>query len=906
VTEWKEGIRQRLAGLKLEPTREAEIAEELAQHLDDRYRELLAGGATEEEAHRGALVELSDSLMLRNELSKVEQAVTLEPIILGLNGRNLLGAFWQDLRYGARMLMKQPGFTVIAVLTLALGIGANTAIFSVVNAVLLKGLPYADPQRIVVLWTDNSKLQLGFHEIPPANADIPEWRARTHSFERIAVFTPNLADLSSGGEPERVGGVAVSAEFFSLFGVAPLAGRVLTAAEDQPGSDKVAVISHALWQRRFGGAPDVIGKTLTINAENRVVVGVMPPGFNFPRGPEMPAIFGFAGRNDLWVPLAWNAQRWQRPSREVVALARLKPGVALAQAQAELDTLVKQDDQFATSQAKGWTVEVRPLPTQVVGNTRGLLLLLLSAVGVVLLIACVNVANLLLTRATARSREIAVRSALGASRARVVRQLLTEGLLLAVGGGVAGIFLARWLLPVLIALSPANIPRLDEVRIDWLVLSFTLLVSLCASLLFGLAPALTASRVNLNQTLKAVGQRSAGSHNRRWTDWLIGAEVALTLVLLVAAGLCIRSLAHLQAVDPGFRTNQVTAFELNLPGKNYPSPQRQIGFFEQLLARLNTTPGIEAAAAVSILPLSGVESLDPVIVEGRVSSEREEAPAAERREITPGYFNVLGVPLLKGRVFTAQDNLASPLVLVANETFVRQMLPSQDPLGVRVKLGRASNQNPWRTIVGVVGDVHSSSLTAAPKPTLYQSHAQFNQGEMTVVLKSPLAQAELIAAAKASVKELDPTLPLTKIQTMESVLATATARPRFGTLLLALFAGLALLLAVVGIYGSVAWAVSQRTQEIGLRMALGALPFDLLKLVVGQGIKPVLIGLALGLVGAFALTRLMSGLLFGVSATDPATFAGITASLLAVALLACYVPARRATKVDPLVALRYE
>jgi putative ABC transport system permease protein len=886
-------LRLRLRALFFKPKMEDELQAELQFHLEREIEENIVRGMTPEEARYAAIRSFGGVERVKEESRDAR-------------GVRLLEELWQDLRYGARMLMKIPGFTLIAVLTLTLGIGANTAIFSVVNAVLLKSLPYADPQSIAVLWTDNPKFQLGFHEIPPANADIPEWRARTQSFERIAVFTTNLADLSSGGEPERVGGVYVNAEFFPLFGVAPQAGRVFTAAEDQPGNDKVAVISHALWQRRFGGAPDIIGKTLTMNAENRVIVGVMPPGFHFPRGPEMPPIFGFAGQNDVWVPLAWDAQQWQSRSRETVVLARLKSGVAPAQAQAELDTLVKQQDQLPTSQAKGWTVEVRPLHTQVVGDTHSLLSILLGAVGVVLLIACVNVANLLLARATTRGREIAVRSALGASRFRIVRQLVTEGLILSVCGGAAGILLARWLLPVIIARSPANIPRLDGVRIDWLVFVFTLIISLFTSVLFGLAPALTASRVNLNETLKAAGHRGAGSRNRCWTDWLITTEVALTLALLVAAGLLARSLSHLYAVDPGFRASQVTAFNLNLPDKDYPSPQKQIRFFERLLSGLNATPGVETAAAISALPFSGTENLTWVTVEGSINAEREEPPMAERREITQDYFKALGVPLLKGRAFTPQDNSNSSLVVVVNETFARQLLLGKDPIGRRIKISKPGDESPWRAIVGVVGDVHSSSLASASQPQLYLPLAQFNQSVMTVVVKSTIAQAELVAAAKANVKALDPSLPLAKIQTMEDVLSAATTRPRFSALLLALFAGLALLLALVGISGSVAWAVSQRMQEIGLRMALGAQPIDLIKLVVRQGIKPVLIGLALGLAGAFTLTRLMRGLLFGVSATDPVTFVGVTTSLLAVALVACWIPARRATKVDPLVALRCE
>ncbi len=870
-----------------------DLEEEMRFHMEMKAEENIAAGVSPEEARYASRRQFGNQTLLREESRDMWSFRSLETLA-------------QDLRFGLRMMIKSPGFTAVAVLTLALGIGANTAIFSVVNAVLLKALPYPDPQRLVVLWTDNPKMQLGFREMPPANADIPEWRARAQSFEHLAVFTPYLVDLSSEGAPERVGGVAVSADFFLLFGVSPQVGRVFTPAEDQPGGDKVAVISHSLWQRRFGGASDIIGKTLAINDENRVIVGVMPPGFHFPRGPEMPPVFGFPGRNDVWVPLAWGAQ-WEWASRSTVVLARLKHGVALAQAQAEMDTIVKQQDHpRRTSQANGWTVEVRPLQTQVVGNTQSLLLLLLGAVSVVLLIACVNVASLLLTRATTRSREIAVRSALGASRARIVRQLLTEGSILSVCGGAGGLLLAWWLLPALIALSPANIPRLDEVSIDWLVLSFTLLVSICASILFGLAPALAASRAPLNETLKAAGQRSAGSQNRRWTDWLIVAEVALTFVLLVAAGLLIRSLMRMHAVDPGFRASQVTAFEIVLPGKKYSSPQSRISFFEQLTARLNAAPGVDAAAAISILPLSGMDSGEGVTVEGHVSSGGEDAPIVQRREITPDYFKVMGVPLLKGRVFTAQDHADAPLALVVSETFARQMLSGKDPLGVRVRLGRAGSQNPWRTIVGVVGDVHSSSLTAAPRPQFYLPHTQWNRSGMTIVMKSPLAQAELIAAAKAGVKALDPALPVTKVQTMESVLSTATVGPRFSALLLAIFAGLALVLALIGIYGGVAWAVGQRTPEIGLRMALGAQPFDLLRLIVGQGIKPVLIGLALGGAGAGALTRLMRGLLFGVSATDPLTFVVITTSLLVVTMLACWIPARRATKVDPMTALRSE
>src|SRR5581483_1926110 len=546
---------------------------------------------------------------------------------------------WQDLRYGARQLLAKPVFTVVAVLTLALGIGANTAIFSVVNAVILKSLPFRDPGRLVVLWTSNPKIQTGLSEIPPANTDIPEWKSRSNSFERIAAFTPSLADLSSDGEPERVGGVAVSADFFPLFGVAPLLGRVFTEAENESGNDKVAVIGYGLWQRRFGGDAGVIGRKITVNDETRSIVGVMPPEFQFPRGAEMPGLFGFAPRADLWLPLGWAPERWQeRGTRELVVLARLKPDVALRQAQSEMDAIARQQDEDRPAVIKGWQVTLTPLDRQVVGETRPVLWLLTGAVGLVLLIACANVANLLLTRATTRRREISIRTALGASRSRIVRQLVTESLMLALAGGGLGLLLAVWLVPALVALSPADALRPDEIRVDWLVMAFTLTVSLLTGILFGLAPAIITSQVNLNEELKGAERRTSGARGLRAHGWLIAAEVAFSLVLLAGAGLLLRSLARLQAVNPGFRASGVTAFDLSLNRRKYPTDEGRGIFFDQLLARVGSIGGVEGVAAISSLPLSGQENIGWMAVEGRVSDDRGNVPHCERRAITPDYF----------------------------------------------------------------------------------------------------------------------------------------------------------------------------------------------------------------------------------------------------------------------------
>lgn len=813
---------------------------------------------------------------------------------------------FQDLRYGVRMLLKKPGFTAIAVIMLALGIGANTAIFSVVYTVLLKSLPYENPNGIVMLWTDNPNLQLGFHEIPPSNAEIGEWKTKARSFARLSAFMPQNTDLANNGEPERIGGAAVTADFFPLLGVEPFAGRTFHSEEDQPGNHKVVVISFGLWQRRFGGDPQIISKTMIINGEPHAIIGVMPPNFHFPRGTEMPPIFQFATQADAWMPLAWKPEQWQsRSERLLVVLARLKTDVSLSQAQAEMDAITKQQTQ-AHPEARGWITKVTPLREQIIGPVRPVMVLLLCAVGLVLLIACVNVAALLVVRASARRQEIAIRAALGASFVRIVRQLLTESSLLAIAGSGLGLLFASWVLSVILALSPEDIPRLSETMIDGPTLVFMALVTALTVLLFGLAPAIMTSRVRLSNELKASSQRAGGDGIRQVQSWLVSGEIALAFVLLIGAGLLIRSLTRLQAVDPGFLSANVTSFDLRLPYSRYKTSDQRSLFFAQFLAKLGTSPGVEAVAAISSVPLAGAENVGFLAVEGRSYHVVTDQPVAERRVITPDYFKVMSIPVLQGRAFTDQDTVTAPLAVIVNETFVRKLFPNTDPIGKRLKLGGHNQDLPWRTVVAVIKDVLSISLVQEPKPQVYLPLTQFNRNEMSIVVKSALPPASLISAAKSELGSLDSALPIANIDTMEGIIAQALRRPRFNTFLISLFAGLALLLTVVGLYGSVAWAVNQRAHEIGIRMALGAQTRDVLKLIIVQGMKLVLIGVAIGLMGAFVLNRLMERLLFGVSATDPLTFALIALLLALVSLLACYVPARRAMKIDPIATLRSE
>jgi len=813
-----------------------------------------------------------------------------------------------DFRFALRQLLKNPGFTAVAVLTLALGIGANTAIFSVVNAVLLKALPFRQPDNLVMLWTDNPALGLGFSELPPAPVDLPEWRQQAKSFDQIAAMRPRPADLAGHGDPERVGGVQITANFHAMLGVTPEQGRGFTAEEERPGSDRVAIISHGLWQRKFGAESDVIGRFITVNQERREIVGIMPPGFHFPRGSEMPAAYGLMKGTDVWLPFAEDAAYWQRDNaREFIALGRIKDGISLGQAQSEMNVIALRQATESPLNHEGWTIHLRPLARQVAGKTSTLLWVLLGAVGFVLLIACANLANLLLSRSTARQKEIAVRAALGAGRGRIVRQLLTENLLLSAFGGVLGLALGSIGIQAILALAPPNIARLDETALDGRVFLFTALVSLASGVLFGLAPAWRASRVDLSRVLNAAGRSGSAGGRQRAHGLLVISEVALAVVLLTGAGLLLRSFTRLQAVDLGFQPQRVAAFDIGLHGGRYDSGERQRQFYREAVERLGKLPGMRSAAAISSLPLGGPEQAQMLYVEGQPLPTAENSLNAETRVVTPGYFETMGVALLRGRDFTWQDTANQPLVCVVNESTVRDFFGGTDAVGRRIKLGGTDDSSPWLTVVGAVRDVRSSTPETKPRPQVYRPLEQATQNEMTVVVRAGTMPDNILEGViRAEMKAMDAFLPLANFRAMERLVSDAMARPRFSSLLLGLFAVTALALTAVGLYGVVAYAATQRTREIGIRMALGATTRSVLGLILRQGMTPAVVGLALGLVGSLALMRLLASQLYEVKAADPVTFIGVAVFLLSVAWLACWLPARRAARVDPMVALRNE
>ncbi|HXP61058.1 MAG TPA: ABC transporter permease [Dongiaceae bacterium] len=810
-----------------------------------------------------------------------------------------------DLRFAFRQLVKNPGFTVVAVLTLALGIGANTAIFSLVNAVLIRALPYPNPDQLAVVWSDNPGLKLSLPVLPAANSDIAAWREQTRSFARVAAFTPGTADLADSGEPERVGAARVTDGFFETLGIAPLIGRAFTREEDRLGRPSVAMIGYGLWQRRFGGDPALVGKTITVNGDKLAVVGILPPEFDFPRAAEWPCSFPFAGRTEVWLPLAFSVRDWQtRDERGLVAIGRLRTEAGLRQAQAEMDA-------FAASQAKehpdthnGWTLKVMPLRAQLAGKSQTALLILFAAVGLLLLIACVNVANLLLARGAARQKELALRAALGAPRLRLLRQLFTESLVLAGCGCAFGLLLGFGCLRLFLRLNPLSYSRLSEASIDLSVLAFAALAALGTSIAFGLVPALQGTKLNLRDSLQADG-RGAGSRRQRARGLLVGSQAALAIILLMGAGLMVRSFLRVQAVNLGFRPDSVLAFDVQLSNARYGDDNKQAAFFSRLLARLEVLPGVRAAGAISYLPLSGGENLGAFTVEGASPVRPEEEPIAERRSVTPGYFSAMGIPVRAGRVVTAADAAGQPLVVVVNETLARQFFNSDTPIGKRLQTAPAGS-GPWRTVIGVVSDVRSSSLEAEPRPQIYFPHAQASWASMTVVLLARGEPAALASAARSGLRALDPALPAAQMRTLRQVVSTATRARRFNMALLVLFAGTALFLTTIGIYGVVSYLVGRQRREIGIRLALGAPRGHVRRMIFQQGMKPVCLGSLLGLAGSLAGSRLLASQLYGVSSSDPLTLAIIVTLLFSVALLACWLPARRAAKVDPAEALRYE
>jgi putative ABC transport system permease protein len=815
----------------------------------------------------------------------------------------------QDLRFAGRTLLKRPAFTFIAVLTLALGIGANTAIFSVVNSVLLADLPFGNPERLTVVWASNPELakKVGLPDMLPVSpGDFYDWKT-AGAFEKMAMMRADRLSLTGEGEPEQLSLVAVTGELFQALGTPALAGRAIQPGDDEGSKPTVVVLSHALWQRRFGGDRSVIGKTVRLDGNPLTVAGVMPPDFVFPRGAEMPSGFGFAAEPDGWYPMAMTPeQRQHRGNRSQVAIGLLKPGTGIGAAQAEMDAISDRIEK-AYPEGRGWRSRVEPLREQLVGNVRPALLILLGAVGVVLLVACVNVANLLLAQAAARQKEIAVRTALGAGRVRMVRQLLTESALLALLGGAFGILLAFWGLRALAVWIPDNVPVSSEIPLDGRVLAFALTATFLAGALAGLVPAFQMTRPDLAETLRDGTRAGSGtSRGGRTRSLLVVLETALAVLLVVGAGLLMRSFASLLAVDPGFRPEGVLTLNVALPATKYEERAKRAAFADAVVERLRGIPGVTAAGMVSNLPMSGEENIDAVTIEGAPPPKPDEIPLADYRSVTPGYFEALGVRLLQGRVFNQGDGAQAPLAAVIDQTMAQAYWPDTDPVGKRFSRGLPDdNEEPvWMTVVGVVDNVRHSGLHVDPRPQMYFPQAQSPASSMYFTVRTSRDPEGLIADARAAVFAVDRDQPVTKIRTMEQVVSESLAGRRFNMVLLGIFAGLALVLAAVGIYGITSYSVVQRTREMGLRMALGAQPWTVLALVLREAGKLTALGLAAGLVLALVATRVMSSLLFGVGSTDPTTFAAVAVGLAVVALLAAYMPGRRATQVDPMVALR--
>jgi len=802
---------------------------------------------------------------------------------------------WKDIRFGLRTLVRNPATTLLAMLTLALGIGANSAIFSVVNRVLLDPLPYPQPDELVMLVESAPALGFPRFSVSPPNFD--DFRRQNRSFEHLCAYGRERFNLTGREQPEVILGASVSPDFFQMLHVDPSPGRGFRQEEGRPGQARVAVLSHGLWQRLFGADPKIAGRPVTLNGESYTVVGVAPRGFELPR------------RTEIWVPLALDLANENRGGHYLGAIGRLKRGVSLEKAETEMIGIAARlEKQYPDSNSK-WTVDLIPMKEIVVEDIRPVLMILLVAVAFVLLIACANVANLLLARVASRERELAVRAALGASRARLVRQMLVETALLFVAGGLLGLLLAHWGVKALVALDPEGIPRAREIGVDGRVLAFTFLVSLATGVLFGLVPALSATGRRLYEALKEGGRAMAGGvHGRLVRNLLVGFEVAVALVLLVCAGLLIQSFARLSGVDPGFKPQGVLTARISIPEFKYPDEERQALFYGRLLERLAAIPGVEGAASIYPLPLGGSNMILTFVVEGRPVPPPSEAPNTHVRMVSSDYFRVMGIPVVQGRAFEPRDRTGAEEVVIVNQTLAARIWPGQNPLGKRFTFGDPEDpEDPgWRTVVGVVGDVRHDTLDQEKASEAYWPQAQGPSTDTALVLRTSGDPVQLAGPLRAAVRELDRDLPLERIEPMEEVVSKALAQSRFKTLLLGLFAALALGLAAVGVYGVVSYSVAQRTHEMGIRLALGARPGQVQRMVLLQGMRVVLISSAVGIAAALFATRFLRGQVYGVSATDPATFAIVPLVLLAVALLANWVPALRATRVDPLEALRYE
>ena len=850
-----------------------------------RYRELLL-------ADWDKLNWKTKSDLLRRSLGAFWDALLLQP-------QRLEDEMFQDLRFGLRMLLKKPGFTLIAVFTIALGIGANTAIFSVVNAVLLRPLPYRNAERIVAIEeisTEGKRIQ-----VTPAN--FLDWRAQNTVFEHLSAIFTRGSNLAGEHGAERISLAVTSADFFDVFGAQPQHGRLFLPGDEQAGHTPIVVIGHGLWQRRYGGDPGLIGQSITLDGTSYTVAGVAPVGFQYPNKTEAwlpPVRLAPAVTESMDVT---QVRRWGYLS----AVASLKPGVSLQQARDEMEAITARLRQQYPETNNNRFDRVVGLHRYLVGDTSTVLWLLLGAVCFVLLIACANVANLMLVRATARQKEIAIRTALGASRLRIVRQLLTESVMLAFTGGAFGLLLAWWGVDLLTRLLPKDFPRLQDINLDLKVLGFTVFVSLITGVVFGFAPAWQVSKADVHESLKENSRGSSGGMRNRLRSLFVVAEVALSLVLLVGAGLLFRTFLQLQSVDAGFNAQRVLTMTLSPSGTNFKDDPQFIAYYKQVHERLRSIPGVETVGAINTLPLEKGPTL-AFRIETRAPLPVDQWPHANYRSVSPDYFRALSIPVLQGRAFEERDDVSHPLVVLINRALADNNFGGESPVGKRIGFGATdrNNQPVWYEIVGVVANVRSMELQEEPTAEVYFSSTQDAFSEVTFVIRTQIEPAGLTAAARAAVQDVDPAQPVAAIRTMEDIVSESVTQPRFNLTLLGVFGGIALILSAAGIYGVTSYTVTQRTHEIGIRMAVGAKEQDVLRLMMKQGMKPAVIGLAIGLASAVGLTRLMKSLLFGVSATDPLTFATLALLLLSVALLACYLPARRATKVDPMIALRYE
>ena len=801
-----------------------------------------------------------------------------------------------DIRFALRKLRQSPAFTAIAVLTVALGVGANTAIFSVVNAVLLKPLPFKNPQQLVMVWENAA--HLGFPKNTPSPPDFLDWQRQNSVFTGMAAMAEQSFNLTGITEPERVDGRRVSANLFDLLGVPPLLGRSFVPDDDRAGTH-VVLLSDSLWRRRFGSDPGVIGRAITLNGESYTVIGVIP------RSVRLPAYGNW--NDELWIPIAFsNEETTERGNHFLDVVARIKPGITVKQAQAEMETIAARlAKEYPKTNTRIGAV-VTPLQEEIVGDIKPALLILLGAVGFVLLIACANVANLLLARAAVREKEIALRVALGASRSRLTRQFLTESVLLALLGGAFGLLLALAGIRVLKTFVPATILQVQTINVDLTVLVFTALIAVLTGIVFGLAPAIHTRDPNLNDSLKEGGRDSAaGRKGNRLRNLLVVGEVAVSFILLIGAGLLINSFFHLRNLDPGFRADHLLTMKVDLPEVKYPNGERRAVFFDDVLRRIGALPGAESVAVAGNLPFTYDGDSASIAVEGIPDPPPDQWPDVIYRAVGPGYFGTMGIPLVRGRDFTDQDRGDSKKVVVVSEKTAQHYWPGEDPVGKRLKTGATNSDAPWREVIGVVKDVRQNSFIAPPKMQMYFNYRQLKDlAANALIVRTKVEPMSLAASVRNAIWAVDKDQPVADVDTMDHIVAEAIARQRFSMLLLGIFAALALLLASVGIYGVMSYSVAQRTHEIGIRIALGAARGDVLKMMVKQALKLVGAGLAIGVVVAFALTRVMASLFFGVSATDPITFAMISLVLLVVAIFASYLPALRATKVDPIIALR--